>query len=133
MADDLSSWRFCARMKPEGSQHSLYKLDVACRLFVVPLELLAQVVVLHATERSLVNRHTAEFGLKRLVEQLIQLFVVHRPSPFSPRCARPGTAIPNSGSGSQMCRTSQQCLLRTFYGGSRATLARSRPQASSRQ
>jgi hypothetical protein len=38
-------------MKPKGSQQSLYKLDVVRGLLVGLLELLTQLVLLHATER----------------------------------------------------------------------------------
>jgi hypothetical protein len=51
MADDFSSWRLRSRMKPKGSQQSLYKLDVVRGLLVGLLELLTQLVLLHATER----------------------------------------------------------------------------------
>src|SRR5688572_20768932 len=92
LADDRSSRRFRLRVKADGGEDASNDLFVVLRLFQVLLPFFLKFRVLGASDGVGIDLLTAHFRLQRLVEKLLDLFVVH----VSPRVIRIGLSLASS-------------------------------------
>ena len=92
VADHQTAGGLGGRVEAENGQDAFDDLDIVDGLVVITAPLFSKVVVLHATQRLLVDPGAAQLGLERLEKQLMKLVVatVSPPGQKRPCASQPG-------------------------------------------